>query len=75
MEGIDEEETFSPTANMTSVRALMQVSVQEEVTLHQLDVNTAYLHVQIDYEVYMQQPESSEVKSTTVEHLLPKHKK
>ena len=48
VEGIDYIETFSPTANMTSVRALMQVAVQEDLTLHQMDVKTAYLHAPID---------------------------
>lgn len=56
-------ETFSPTANTTPVRALMQVTVQENLTLNQMDVKTAYLHAPMDCEVYMQQPESFEVKS------------
>lgn len=36
-QGIDYEETFSPTADMTSVRIIM----------HQMDVKTAYLHKSI----------------------------
>ena len=44
VEGIDYEETFSPTPNRTSVEALMQVAVQEDLTLHQMDVKTAYPH-------------------------------
>ncbi|KAI4888112.1 hypothetical protein NFI96_008428, partial [Prochilodus magdalenae] len=50
VEGIDYKETFSPTANMTSVRALMQVAVQEDLILHQMDVKTAYLHAPMDCE-------------------------
>ena len=72
MEGIDYKETFSPTANMTSVQALMQVAVQEDLTLHQMDVKTAYLHAPIDCEVYMEQPEGFETKSKTREHLVCK---
>ena len=72
VEGIDYKETFSPTANMTSVRALMQVAVQEDLTLHQMDVKTAYLHAPIDCEVYMEQPEGFEIKSKTGEHLVCK---
>lgn len=66
------KETFSPTANMTSVRALMQVAVQEGLTLHQMDVKSAYLHAPMDCEVYMGQPEGFEIKSDTGEHLVCK---
>ncbi|KAL6490090.1 hypothetical protein MHYP_G00004350 [Metynnis hypsauchen] len=72
VEGIDYKETFSPTANITSVRALMQVAVQEELILHQMDVKTAYLHAPMDCEVYMEQPEGFEVMSKTGEHLVCK---
>ncbi|KAG7479129.1 Retrovirus-related Pol poly from transposon TNT 1-94 [Solea senegalensis] len=72
VEGIDYKETFSPTANMTSVRALMQVAVQEGLTLHQMDVKTAYLHAPMDCEVYMEQPDGFEIKSKTGGHLVCK---
>lgn len=60
---------------MVSVRALMQVAVQEDLILHQMDVKTAYLHAPMDCEVYIEQPEGSEVKSKTGEHLVCKLKK
>lgn len=41
----------------------MQVAVQEDLTLHQMDVNTAYFHAPMDCEVYMEQPEGFEVES------------
>ena len=72
VEGIDYNETFSPTANMNSVRALMQVAVKEDLILHQMDVKTAYLHAPMDCEVYMEQPEGFEIKSKTGEHLVCK---
>lgn len=62
--GIDFKETFSPTANMTSVRVLMQKAVQENLLLHQMDVKTAYPHAPIDCELYVEQPEGYEVIST-----------
>lgn len=55
--GIDYNEMFSPTADMTSVRALMLLAVQYNLELDQMDVKTAYLHADIDYEMYMEQPE------------------
>lgn len=70
--GIDYTETFSPTANMTSVRSLMQIAVQHNLQVHQMDVKTAYLHAPIDCELYMEQPEGFEVKSETGEKLVCK---
>jgi len=55
--GIDYGETFSPTANLTSIRVLMQKAAQEDLILHQMDVKTAYLHAPIDRDIYMEQPE------------------
>ena len=60
--GIDYGETFSPTANLTSVRVLLQKAAQEDLLLHQMDVKTAYLHAPIDYEIYIDQPEGYEEK-------------
>lgn len=59
-EGIDYGETFSPTANMTSVRVVMQKAAQENLVLHQMDVKTAYLHAPIDRDIYMDQPDGYE---------------
>ena len=56
-EGIDYNETFAPTANITSVRALMQIAVQNDLIVHQMDVKTAYLHAPIEEEIYLEQPE------------------
>ena len=46
--GIDYGETFSPTANLTSVRVVMQKAAQDNLILHQMDVKTTYLHAPID---------------------------
>ena len=45
--GIDYHDTFAPTARLTSIRALMQCSVQYDLIVHQLDVKTAYLNANI----------------------------
>lgn len=63
--GIDCDKTFSPTANLTSIRVLMQCAIQENLILHQMDVKTAYLHAPIDFEVYVEQLERYEVKGKT----------
>ena len=58
--GIDYGETFSPTANLTSVRVVMQKAAQDNLILHQMDVKTAYLHAPIVRDIYMEQPEGYE---------------
>ena len=39
--GIDYQETFAPTANLTSVRVLLQMAAKHDLILHQMDVKTA----------------------------------
>ena len=63
MRGIDFQETFAPTANLTSLRVLMQMAAQHDLVLHQIDVKTAHLNAPIDCEIYMDQAEGSEVPS------------
>lgn len=62
-QGTDYEETFSPTADMSSIRVIMQKSAQENLQLYQMDVKTAYLNAPVDFELYIEQPEGFEKKS------------
>lgn len=45
VEGLDYSETFSPTANLTSLRVLMQLAAHYGLILNQMDVKAAYLHL------------------------------
>ena len=54
--GVDYEETFSPTAKMTSVRMLMAIASSFGMKIHQMDVKGAYLNAKIDKDLYIQQP-------------------
>jgi hypothetical protein len=55
-EGIDYQETFSPVVNMNSVRMVLAISLQLDLELSQMDVCTAYLHGELDEEIYMRPP-------------------
>ena len=59
--GIDFQETFAPTSNLTSLRVLLQMAAQHDLVLHQMDVKIAYLNAPIDCEIYIDQAEGFEV--------------
>lgn len=56
--GVDFEETFSPTAHLTTIMVSMQRAVQLNMVLHQMDVKTACLRTPLNCETNMKQPES-----------------
>ena len=57
---IDYDETFSPTACLTSIRVLLQIAIDRKYEIHQLDVKSAYLNAELDYDIYIHQPKGFE---------------
>jgi Reverse transcriptase (RNA-dependent DNA polymerase) len=58
--GIDFEDTFAPVSKHTTLRAFLSTAAHKRWKVLQLDISTAFLHGNIDAEVYMQQPEGFE---------------
>lgn len=56
-EGVDYTEIFAPVVKLNTIRSVLSIVASEELYLEQLDVKTAFLHGDLDEEIYMHQPE------------------
>jgi hypothetical protein len=72
-EGIDYSDIFSPVVKLTTIRSVLSIVAAEGLHLEQLDVKTAFLHGDLEEEIYMQQPNGFSMKGK--ENLVCKLKK
>jgi hypothetical protein len=54
--GIDYEETFAPVAKMTTVQLIIAIVASKGWSLRQMDVKNAFLHGDLQEEIYMTPP-------------------
>ncbi|UYV79312.1 hypothetical protein LAZ67_17002102 [Cordylochernes scorpioides] len=62
--GRDYEETFAPIVKHSTIRAFLAASVYKGMQVIHLDVKTAFLHGDLDKELYMELPEGLHTKQT-----------
>ena len=53
---VDYSDTFSLVAKLTSIRLFISLGASYDWDLHQLDIRNAFLHRDLQEEVYMEQP-------------------
>ena len=53
---MDYHETFVPVAKMDSNRLVLAISTSKHREVHNMDVNSAFLHGDIHEKIYMKQP-------------------
>jgi len=59
---IDFDGIFSPVVKLTLIETILSLVAVEGLHLEQLDVNTNFLHLNLEEEIYIQQPQGYEVK-------------
>ncbi|KAI5312737.1 hypothetical protein L3X38_041911 [Prunus dulcis] len=55
--GIDFEDIFSPVVKMSSIYVVFNLAASLNLEIEQLDVKTAFLHGDLEEEIYVEQPE------------------
>ena len=63
-EGNDFTEILFPVVKLVTIRTVLGLVAKENLHLQQMDVKTAFLHSDLDEEIYMRLPEGFEVKGT-----------
>ncbi|GMF50508.1 unnamed protein product [Phytophthora fragariaefolia] len=53
-QGVDYEETYSPVAYLNSIRAMLAKCGADGMEIEQCDVDTAFLYVKLEEEIYME---------------------
>ncbi|CAA0823453.1 cysteine-rich RLK (RECEPTOR-like protein kinase) 8 [Striga hermonthica] len=67
--GIDFTDVFTPVVKLTTIRLVLSMVAAENLELRQLDVKTAFLHGDLEEEIYMVQPEGYKENDQQVCHL------
>jgi hypothetical protein len=55
--GVNDKETYAPVSQLESVRAVLHISASNDWDIDQMVVKTAFLHRDLEEELYMKQPE------------------
>jgi vacuolar-type H+-ATPase catalytic subunit A/Vma1 len=64
-QGIDYTEVFAPVVRMDTVRMIVALAAQKGWTLYQLDVKSAFLHEELNEEVYVEQTKGYELENSS----------
>ncbi|MCO5610881.1 hypothetical protein L7F22_065123 [Adiantum nelumboides] len=59
---VDFNEIFSPVVKMNPIRAILSLVAVQGLHLEQMDVKTAFLHGDLEEDIYMHQPQGYEAK-------------
>jgi hypothetical protein len=60
-EGIDFTDTFAPVVKFTTIRTLLALAALKDYSVNQMDISTAYLHADVETDLYMEQPDGFKI--------------
>jgi hypothetical protein len=55
--GINYDETFAPVAKMDSIQLALAIATTRKWEVHHMDVKNAFLHGDLEEEIYMEHPQ------------------
>jgi hypothetical protein len=61
IEGLDYNQTFSLVIKLSTFCTILAIATQQNLTIHQMDVKSAYLNGKIKEEIYMEAPPGLEI--------------
>lgn len=64
--GLDYTDSFAPVAKVVTVRILLTCAVLQKWDVHQVDINNAFLHGQLNEDVYLTPPHGLDVPKNHV---------
>ena len=62
--GIDYTEVYAPVARIETVRMIVALAAQQSWNIFQMDVKSAFLHGELNEDVYVEQPKGYEIKGS-----------
>ncbi|SGZ10669.1 BQ5605_C102g13149 [Microbotryum silenes-dioicae] len=65
-DGIDFNKTFAPVARFSSIRSLLALVATNGLHVHQVDIDKAYLHGDLDHDIWMTAPRGFDLPSDKV---------
>ena len=66
---MDFSDTFTPMTCLETIHLMLAITIHHNQEIHQIDVNMAYLHGELDEEIFMEPPKGFPMPNGHVYHL------
>jgi len=61
VKGLNYNQTFTPVIKLSTFHAILAITVQQNLAIHQMDIKAAYLNGKLKEEIYMEAPTGLEI--------------